>query len=408
MRQKLLAEIENYRPWAIQLMSQLTAIPALGPSNQGNGEMAKAIFLIPVLQELGLTIEMADAHDPRVEDGLRPNLLAWRQGGNGPGCFVLGHMDVVPEGSLELWESDPWQLRVEGSRLYGRGAADNHDGITAALLALKAIQALELSLPGRAGVALVSDEETGSQMGLEYVLQSRPDFFTHDDLLIVPDWGSPDGGMIEIAEKSILWLRVEVIGVQAHASVPHLGRNALYAAARMIVEIYRVRDRLTQHMDLFIPPITTMEPTRKLAGVSNINTIPGRDVFYIDCRILPGIPTDEVQYALQAAFAPIAMELGVSVTITKEFNLQAPLGTLADAPVVLALKGAIRQVRGIEARVSGIGGGTVAAFFRQRGLSAAVWNTNHNNSHKPNEWADLDDIIKDAQVLALVYAGLHQ
>lgn len=408
MRQKLLAQIETYRDYAVELMADLTAIPALGPTNNGTGEMEKALYLTKILENLGLTIERADAPDERVPGGLRPNILAWRPGGKGPGCYVLTHMDVVPEGSLSLWDSDPWRLKVEGSKLYGRGTSDNHDAMVASLLALKAIMELDAPLPGPAGVSLVSDEETGSLMGLDYVLKARPDFFKKEDIIIVPDSGNSKGTFIEIAEKSILWLRVEVTGKQAHASVPQMGRNALYAAARMMTAIYEVRDSLGMHNQLFRPPITTMEPTRKEAGVSNINTIPGSDVFYIDCRVLPETPLAELEAGLTSAFDAIAAELGVCYSMTREQALQAPPATAPDAPVVEALKGAIYQVNGQEAHVGGIGGGTVAAFFRQRGLSAAVWNTNHCNAHTPNEWADINDIINDAKVFALIYAGLHR
>ena len=407
MRQKLLAQVEKHRAWAVEIMSNLTAIPALGPDNNGQGEMAKALYLTDVLQELGLNIERVDAPDERVPDKARPNILAWWGEGNTPGCFTLSHMDVVPAGAIELWHSDPWQLKVDGSKLYGRGVADNHDSIVASLLALRAIKELNAPLPGRAGVALVSDEETGSHYGLEYVLKARPDFFSAQDLLIVPDWGDPQGTLIEIAEKSILWIRVEVLGKQAHASMPQLGNNALYAAARMMVEVYKVRDSLPQRMDLFTPPTTTMEPTRKDAGVENINTIPGQDVFYIDCRVLPGIPLEEIVDALKAAFNPIAQELDVSYQFSFHQCLEAPQGTPEDAPVVTALKSALKLTRGLEAHVGGIGGGTVAAFFRQQGLPAVVWNTNHGMAHAPNEWVDLNDIVADAKVFALLFAGLY-
>jgi succinyl-diaminopimelate desuccinylase len=369
--------------------------------------MEKALYLTTVLEELELKIERVDAPDPRAKDGMRPNLLAWWEGNGEPGCFVLTHMDMVPPGSLDLWESDPYIMRIQGSRLYGRGVSDNHSGMMASLLALKALKELGLPLRGRSGVALVSDEETSSSFGLEYILRQKPDFFTSSDLIIVPDCGEADGGFIEVAEKSILWLKVEVLGRQAHGSLPHLGINALYASALMIAEVYNVRQRFGQRSHLFRPSGCTMEPTRKEAGVENINTIPGRDVFYIDCRILPGISLETVQEAFNQAFAAIAARTGVTFTITPVQKLYAPAGTSPQAPVVTALRAAIRQVRNIEARVGGIGAGTVAAFFRSRGLPVAVWNTDHGVAHMPNEWADMNDIIKDAQVMALIYAGLE-
>ena len=405
MRQKLLQQIENQRSWAINLMAQLTSMPALGPDNNGRGEMDKALFLSGVLEDLGLHIERVDAPDARASQGVRPNILAWWPGQN-PGCFVLSHMDVVPPGSRELWHSDPWQLKIEGNKLYGRGVSDNHSGMLASLLALKAMRHLGIKPAGRSGVALVSDEESGSVYGLEYLLNARPDFFQPDDLIIVPDVGNSEGTFIEVAEKSIFWLKVEVLGKQAHASMPQLGCNALYAAARMMSAVYTVRSHFPQSNALFVPPVNTMEPTRKDAGVENINTIPGRDVFYIDCRVLPGIDLDEVQEAFAREFARIASETGTTFSITPVQKVSAPQGTAPDAPVVQALQAAIRQVRGKEAQVGGVGGNTVAAVFRQRGLPVACWNTDPGTAHMPNEWVDVDDIIKDAQVMALLYSKL--
>jgi succinyl-diaminopimelate desuccinylase len=405
--EELLARVEGYAREMIEAMVRLTAVPALGPSNGGQGEMAKARLLEPWLADLGLTLERADAPDQRVEGGLRPNLLASLPGGDGPAVWVLAHLDVVPVGELALWSSDPWTLRVEGDRLYGRGTEDNHHGLLAGYFAIKSLKDLGLTPPGRAGLALVSDEETGSLYGLDHLLQALPQAFDARDLIVVPDSGNPEGSLIEVAEKSIYWLKVEVTGKQVHGSVPHKGVNALYAAARMMVEVRQVAKDFTQRDPLFRPPICTMEPTAKEKGVDNINTIPGRDVFYIDCRVLPGIPLEDVRRQFQERFQAIAAEEGAGVNLSEVQCLQAPPATPAQAPVVRALTRAIARVRGIEAHAGGIGGGTVAAFFRQRGLPVAVWSSIQNTAHMPNEWTSLEALVKDAQVLALLYAGLY-
>ncbi|OGP69719.1 MAG: hypothetical protein A2Z73_01290 [Deltaproteobacteria bacterium RBG_13_60_28] len=77
--------------------------------------------------------------------------------------------------------------------------------------------------------------------------------------------------------------------------------------------------------------------------------------------------------------------------------------TAADAPVVQALMRAIREVYGREAGPRGIGGGTVAAFFRQKGLPAAVWMTVTQTAHQPNEFCLLSNLLGDARVLAHVF-----
>jgi succinyl-diaminopimelate desuccinylase len=71
--------------------------------------------------------------------------------------------------------------------------------------------------------------------------------------------------------------------------------------------------------------------------------------------------------------------------------------------VVTALSRAIRAVYGREAVPQGIGGGTVAAFFRRRGLPAAVWMTVSETAHQPNEFCRLSTLVGDAQVLAHVF-----
>ncbi|MFH1033803.1 MAG: M20 family metallo-hydrolase [Pseudomonadota bacterium] len=405
--EELLSRIEGFGPQMIEALAKLTAVPALGPANGGQGEMAKARLLEPWLNDLGLVVERADAPDERVEGGARPNLLARLPGGDGPAMWVLAHLDVVPVGELAQWDSDPWTLRVEGDKLYGRGVEDNHHGLLSGYFAIKALKDLGLTPPGPAGLALVSDEETGSLLGLDHLLKVRGDAFAPRDLIVVPDSGRPDASLIEVAEKSIYWLKVEVTGSQVHGSVPHKGVNALYAAARMMVEVRQVAKHFDRQDPLFRPPISTMEPTAKEKGVENINTIPGRDVFYVDCRVLPGIPLDQVRQEFRRRFEAIAAQEGAQVAISEVQCLQAPPATPADAPVVLALTRAIARVHGVEAHPGGIGGGTVAAFFRQRGLPVAVWSCTQNTAHMPNEWTSLKALIKDTQVMALLYAGLY-
>jgi succinyl-diaminopimelate desuccinylase len=76
--------------------------------------------------------------------------------------------------------------------------------------------------------------------------------------------------------------------------------------------------------------------------------------------------------------------------------------TSPEAPVVKALQRAIREVYGREATPQGIGGGTVAAFFRKAGLPAAVWMTANDCAHQPNEFCFLSHLLGDAKVLAHV------
>ncbi|HZE20874.1 MAG TPA: M20 family metallo-hydrolase, partial [Desulfobaccales bacterium] len=384
------------------IQRELVSRPALGPAAGGVGEGDKAAFLTDLLRGWGLRVDNYPAPDDRVQDGERPNLVACLPGKKPEKVWILSHMDVVPPGDHSLWDSDPFTLRVDGDRLYGRGTEDDHHGIVMSLLAVKAFQDSGITPERTIALALVADEEAGSEKGLDYLLREQRQLFSPQDLIIIPDAGRPDGTMIEVAEKSILWLKLTLLGQQGHASRPEKARNTLRAAAHVIVALDDLSREFPSHQPLFRPPVSTFEPTKKEANVPNVNTIPGKDVFYLDCRVLPEYDLSQVTERVQAIAAAAAHRFGVSLEVEAVQTLSSAPPTAPEAPVVRALQQAVRWVYGREATPRGIGGGTVAAFFRQAGLPAAVWMTANDCAHQPNEFCFLSHILGDAKVLAHV------
>lgn len=399
----LFERLATYGQEMIDLQRELVSRVAVGPDGGGPGEGEKAAFLAALLRGWGLKVDHYPAPDERVAGGERPNLVAWLPGKRPEKVWVLSHLDVVPPGDDALWDSDPFTLRVEGDRLYGRGTEDNHHGIVISLMAVKAFLDLRITPDRTLALALVADEETGSQKGLAFLLREQPHLFGDRDLIIVPDAGSEDSTLIEVAEKSILWLRLELEGKQCHASRPHQGRNTLRACAHLIVALEALSREFPRQDPLFRPPGSTFEPTKKEANVPNINTVPGRDVFYLDCRVLPDYDLAMVKERVQSLGEEVARQFGVTLKVEPVQELPSPPPTPPDAPVVQALTRAVRKVYGREARPQGIGGGTVAAFFRQAGLPAVVWMTVSHTAHQPNEFCTLSNLLGDARVLAHVF-----
>jgi succinyl-diaminopimelate desuccinylase len=403
--EKVFEIIDGYREEIIHFQADLTSKVALGPENEGTGEHEKARYLKNKLEELRPDLlEEIRAPDERAQEGYRPNLVAkWGAGEKGPALWALSHMDVVPPGDLSLWNTDPYEIRVEGDKIIGRGVEDNQHGIVSSYLALKAIRESGVALGREVGLVIVADEETGSKYGLDYLLKNHGDFFNKADLIIVPDGGNDTGTMIEVAEKSMLWLKFTVTGQQCHASTPEKGKNSLYGAARLIVALDRLKEEFGLENGLYSPALSTFEPTKMEANVPNINTIPGRDVFHIDCRILPEYSVDDILDAAKRIAAQVANELDLSIFVEPVYRQEAAAPTRTDSPVVAALARAIRAVKGLEAKAMGIGGGTVAAFFRKAGFPAAVWMTMPNTPHQPNEYCLIKNIISDAKVFACLY-----
>jgi succinyl-diaminopimelate desuccinylase len=394
--------LDRQRAAVIDLQRALVALPALGPDNGGTGEGEKADYLAALLRSMSVprVIEL-NAPDRRVPRGSRPNLAAMLPGrDSGKTLWIVAHTDVVPSGDLNLWKTDPFTLSVDGDFVIGRGTEDNHQGIVSGVLVMKGLLELDIRPARNFGLLLVADEETGSKYGLDWVLEHHPELFSPDDLFLVPDFGNAASDMVEIAEKSMLWLKLSVFGRQCHASTPGEGKNSLVAASDLVLRLRRLYREFDTADPLFNPPHSTFEPTKKEANVPNVNTIPGLDVFYLDCRILPSVPVEEVAAAVRRLADETEAEHGVTVEISTVQREAAAQPTAVESEVVGKLVSGIMAVYGVEGRPAGIGGGTVAAYLRRRGYQAAVWSTLIHNAHQPNERSSIPNTLGDAKVIA--------
>ncbi|MBC7363853.1 MAG: M20 family metallo-hydrolase [Candidatus Aminicenantes bacterium] len=401
---KLAKRIESFRDEMVDLQTRLCAIPAIAPSSGGEGEAKKAEFLENYLKQSGFPeIKVIKAPDLEAPAGYRPNLIAVYPGKNSSKTiWVMTHMDVVPPGDLALWRGNPFKAWVEKGRIYGRGVEDNQQDMVASIFAVKALIAENIKPAYNVGLALVADEETGSKLGIEYVLNNS-EFFRKDDLIIVPDAGNANGTMIEVAEKSILWMKIRTLGKQAHASTPEKGINSFKAASFLVTELQQLYKIFNKKDKLFSPPISTFEPTKKEANVPNINTIPAEDIFYLDCRILPAYPVEEVEKAIAKIAKVVEKKFKVKIEIQAVQKAPAAPPTSTKAPVIQALKRAVKDVYHKQAKPVGIGGGTVAALFRRAGFPAACWSKLEETAHMPNEYCIIDNMVGDAKVFAHVF-----
>ena len=219
----------------VDLQTRLTAIPAIGPRNGGDGEKEKGEFLYGYLQSMGIAdIREYRAPDTEVPCGYRPNLVAVIPGKDTTKTlWVISHIDVVPPGDLALWNSDPYGMVRDGDTLIGRGVEDNQQGIVSSLLVAHALLDSQATPEINFGMIFVADEETGSTYGLDYLVQQQEDLFSDDDLFLIPDFGEPKSEMVEVAEKSMFWLKITIEGKQCHASTPDQGVNTLVPVRRV-------------------------------------------------------------------------------------------------------------------------------------------------------------------------------
>jgi len=404
-RMQLFNFIEEKFNHMIELQNILTSIPAIGPENGGEGEFKKAQELLKWLREQGfLNIETFDAPDDRVPSAKRPNIVVTIPGKSEERVFwIMTHLDIVPPGEKSLWDTEPYTTVVKDGKIYGRGTEDNQQGMVASIFAALAFLKEGITPAPTVKLLFVSDEETGSNYGIKYILNNYS-IFGKNDKFLVPDGGFPDGSMIEIAEKSILWLKFNTHGKQCHAARPELGINAFVAGSEIVTRFAKLYEKFGISNSLFTPPYSTFTPTRKEENVPNINTIPGEDVFYMDCRVLPSIKVDDVLKEIDRITEEIEKKQGVKVerkTVQKVESLPTP----RDSPLVKALENAIKEVYQIEAKPIGVGGGTVGAYLRNEGFHTVVWSKIDDTAHMPNEYCVIENMIGDSKVMALMMLG---
>jgi len=401
----LLNRIDKYHAEVVTIQTNLTAIPALGPENGGEGEAKKAEYIIKLLKEIKCDdIHFIKAPDDRVPIGYRPNILAIIKGRSSEKTiWIMSHMDIVPPGDPALWDSDPYTVIEKEGKLYGRGTEDDQQGFVSAFLAVKALQEEDVIPEYNVGLAIVADEETGSKYGIRYILKEYPDMFKDNDIIIIPDSGDAEGLGIEVTEKSIMWVKFNVKGKTTHGSTPEHGINAHKAGAYLIVKLDKLYKIYNNKEKLYSPPISTFEPTKKEIDVENIGTIPGQDTFYFDCRILPTYNLEDVKKSMRLYCDEIESQFGVTVDISYIYAESAPPPTPADTPAAEAIKNAVKMITGEDTFTLGIGGGTVAAWFREQNLPAVCWCTLDETLHKPNEYCVIDNVLKDARVFAHIF-----
>ncbi len=399
--------IEGYRSEIVETLIKIIRIPAISPQNDGEGELKKTQLIEEIMGGWGFDeLLRYDAPDDRADGGMRPNIIAKIYGKNkdGPTIWAVTHTDVVPVGDLSLWETEPFNPVVKEGKIYGRGTEDNGQSLVATMFAAKALLDLKITPHFNIGLALVADEETGSHYGIRHLLEK--DLFKKDDLIVVPDSGNEDGTQLEVSEKSILWVKIITQGKQCHASLPALGINAFRAATKFgCIADDELHSTFNYKDELFDPPESTFEMTKKEANVDNINTIPGSDVFHFDCRILPHYNPEDIWKKFEELGKQVGEDTGANILFERvQFEPAAP-PTEPDAPVVKLLKKAIENVYNIEAQPRGIGGGTCGAFFRRAGFPTVVWSRIDDTCHAPNEYCVIDNLVNDSKVFGLLFAS---
>jgi acetylornithine deacetylase len=248
------------------------------------------------LAGLGIASQMVAS-----DDGRKANLFATIGPADRAGVVLSGHTDVVPcEG--QAWTSDPFAVRRDNGRLYGRGTADMK-GFIACSLAM-AREAVGRSLATPIHLAFSYDEEVGC-IGVRRLLDMLSQLPVRPRFCIV---GEPTLMQVATAHKGKASWRVVAHGLEAHSSLAPYGVNAIHLAVDLIAHIRAMQDEIAasgRRDGDYDVPFTTLHVGR-IAGGETINIVPNRASFDFELRYLPGDDAGEMFRRIEAAADEIA------------------------------------------------------------------------------------------------------
>jgi acetylornithine deacetylase/succinyl-diaminopimelate desuccinylase-like protein len=384
----------------VETLAQLVAIPSVNPMGRPasgatyyEGRLTE--HLDRTFRRLGLAVERQT-----VAPG-RENLVARLDGDVPPergGRLILwdAHQDTVPVDGMMI---EPFEPRVHGGRLYGRGACDTKGGMAAMLAAVARLASQRPRGMPTIVISCTVNEEYGFTGGsaLARLWTDRPCGIIprRPDAAVVAE---PTDLNVVVAHKGVVRWRCHARGRAVHGAQPEAGDNAIYHMAQALVAIERyareVVGRLASH-PLCGP--ATLNVGRIDGGVS-VNTVPDRCTIEIDRRLPPGEkPRDARQHLID--YLADATESGARLQHDPPFMHGLALPDDSNGPLAERLAAVVDEAVG-GCRQVGVPYATNAAFFAAAGVPSVVCGPGSiRQAHTNDEWISLDQLGQAVEIL---------
>ncbi|MGV3575893.1 MAG: succinyl-diaminopimelate desuccinylase [Devosia sp.] len=358
------------------LLERLIACPSVTPEAAGALDL-----LAKELEAIGFAV----THLRFDGDGSYPvdNLFATR-GTGGKRLLFAGHTDVVPPGDRAQWTSDPFVPRIEGGKLFGRGAADMKSGVAAFVAACAAI-------PTQAGtiqLAITNDEESDAINGTEKLVRWMEANGHGFDFALVGEPSSAEalGDSIKIGRRGSFSGVVTVRGVQGHVAYPHKANNPLPVLAAVLTALSTTKlDDGTEHF-----PASNLEVTTVDVGNPTSNIIPGAGTLKFNIRYNDTWTPDTLAAWVRDRIASVdahGTEVIFEISGVPSRSFLSPLSDDIDT-----LSDAIEDVTGRRPEYSTGGGTSDARFIAQYGPVVECGLVGPS-MHKADEHIAITDLI---------------
>ncbi|MGD0328830.1 MAG: ArgE/DapE family deacylase [Nitrososphaeria archaeon] len=379
----------------LNVLKKMVAVNSDSITKSGYKECANIIA--DEAEKLGLEVEIFDSKAKSSDKLARPNVVATLNV-EAPKTFLgIAHYDIVPPG--EGWDYDPFKMKVDSNKAYGRGTADDKGSIAALLGAARKVgKNSKINFK----ILITQDEEVGGELGLGYLID---DVGIKGDGALIVDAGTE---FLSIGASGIVNGTVTVKGIQGHAGSPHKCLNALQGMGRLIVELQKFQDfREHKLSSLDAPPGSIKEKiwgrfsvTMLKSGVKS-NIIPGEAEATFDMRLLPEEDSVRAQNELKDFLNKA--DLGdPRFRIDLKFDLTGGnYYTDPRLPLVQEFKKAIETVTGENLPLAAELGANDGKFTNRKGIPTISYGplAEDTHYHGVNEFVWLKDLKKVRDVI---------
>jgi acetylornithine deacetylase len=387
------------------------------PSTRGQEHTAQD-FMAGELRNRGLTVDRwrIDENDIKHLPGFSPVSISYENSFNvvgahrpnstkGKSLILNGHIDVVPEGPHDMWNNPPFDPKIDGDWMYGRGSGDMKAGLVSCVFALDALKRIGYQPAGDVFLQSVVEEECTGNGALACLARGYK-----ADAAIIPE---PFDDTLLAAQLGVMWFQVKVRGMPVHASTATSGANAIEAAFALIQGLKGLEEKWNgervnnEHFADHHHPINFN--VGKIEGGDWASSVPAWCVFDMRVAVFPGDDLNarklELENCIREAAANNDFLRNSPPTISYNGFL-AEGYVLEDADEAEAVLGTAHESaygRKLEKRA--VTATTDARFFGlYAGIPGLVYGPKSDAIHGFDERVSLESVRQNTQAIALFIA----
>jgi acetylornithine deacetylase len=408
--ERIAAAVAEQGGWMEELLIRLVEAPTVLGNEEAGQRVMEDAFRSLGLEPVDVPLDAGTLRShPNASSfswdvaGKRNVVATWPAAGNGGRSLILGgHVDVVPPGAEGLWTHPPFEAVREGDWIYGRGSGDMKAGLAAIAGAVRGLRSLGLEPRAPIQLQSVVEEECTGNGALQCVA-SGP----RADACVIAE---PHFDHITTAQVGVLWFRVEIEGVAAHAGHAELGENAIEAAFAVIAALRELELELNRDPP---PPFDRVEHPLHL----NVGVIRGGDwpstvapECAASCRLAcyPGEEPGRLRERVEARIADVAARHPFLAArpprVTYEGFSCEGFALPDDEPVAVALADACEAVLGRRPPLVPTTATTDARHFVRAGIPAVCFGPRAERVHGIDERVAVSSVIESAQGLGVFVA----